>query len=125
MWLIVVAVVVIVLYFYSTRTFNYWVERGIKHDKPVPFFGNNYRQFVQKASMAMLATEMYRKYPNEKVVGFFRGSTPELVIRDIGIIKRIVTTDFEHFYARALTLIEQLLNHYSKTYFSPTETCGD
>ncbi|XP_073947437.1 cytochrome P450 6B5-like [Choristoneura fumiferana] len=116
MWAIILAIVIIIiLYLWSTRTFNYWVERGVKHEKPVPIFGNNFRQFAQQASMAMLATDMYRKYPNEKVVGFFRGSAPELVIRDIDIIKRILTTDFEHFYARGLnphrTVVEPLFKN--------------
>lgn len=116
MWAIILPIVIgTILYFWNTRKFNYWVERGVKHDKPVPIFGNNFRQFAQQASMAMIATEMYRKYPNEKVVGFFRGSAPELVIRDIDIIKRILTTDFEHFYARGInphrTVIEPLLKN--------------
>ncbi|KPJ12327.1 Cytochrome P450 6B6 [Papilio machaon] len=65
--------------------------------------------------MAMLATEAYNKYPNEKVVGFFRGMKPELVIRDPEIAKRILVSDFQHFYARGFnphkTVIEPLLKN--------------
>lgn len=65
--------------------------------------------------MAMMATETYNKYPNEKVVGFYRGSAPELVIRDPDIVKRILVTDFQYFYARGLnphkTVIEPLLKN--------------
>ncbi|XP_013140124.1 PREDICTED: cytochrome P450 6B2-like [Papilio polytes] len=114
MWYFVL-VFVIVLYLYSISAFNYWKKRGIKHDPPIPFLGNNMRQFFQKASMAMLATEAYNKYPNEKVVGFFRGMKPELVIRDPEIAKRILVTDFQHFYARGFnphkTVIEPLLKN--------------
>ncbi|XP_050352041.1 cytochrome P450 6B7-like [Nymphalis io] len=47
-----------------------------------------------------MATETYRKYPNEKVVGFFRSTSPELVIRDPELVKRILITDFQHFHDR-------------------------
>ncbi|XP_032520824.2 cytochrome P450 6B6-like [Danaus plexippus] len=106
---------VLLFYFYGIRTFNYWRNRGIKNDKPLPYFGNNLKQFIQKSSMAMVATDLYKRYPEEKVVGFFRGTSPELVIRDPVIIKRILVTDFQHFYARGFntheTVIEPLLQN--------------
>nr|QBA57467.1 CYP6AB10 [Heortia vitessoides] len=115
MFLILVLVLVAAIYYYGTRAFDYWEKRGIKHEKPLPIFGTNLKQFFQRASMAMMASETYRKYPNEKVVGFYRGTKPELVIRDPEIAKRILVTDFQHFYARGLiphkTVIEPLLKN--------------
>ncbi|XP_026732391.1 cytochrome P450 6B2-like [Trichoplusia ni] len=115
MFLILVIIGLVTLYFYGTRTFDYWKKRGVKHDKPLPVFGTNLKQFMQQASMAMMATDTYNRYPEEKVVGFFRGTAPELVIRDPQIIKRILTTDFNCFYARGLnphkTVIEPLLKN--------------
>ncbi|CAH2237103.1 jg24442 [Pararge aegeria aegeria] len=62
-----------------------------------------------------MATELYRKYPEERVVGFFRGTSPELVIRDPDLVKRILVTDFQHFYARGFnthkTVIEPLMKN--------------
>nr|QZP43551.1 cytochrome P450 monooxygenase CYP6AB190 [Ephestia elutella] len=89
-------------YWYGTRTYNYWTIRGVKHDRPLPFVGNNLNQFMQKASVAMTANEIYRKYPEEKVVGFYRAQSPELVIRDPEIAKRILLTDFNYFHSRGL-----------------------
>lgn len=105
----------IACYYYGVRNFDYWKKKGVKHDKPLPFVGNNLKQFMQRASMAMVATEMYFKYPEEKVVGFFRATSPELVIRDPELIKRILLTDFNCFYARGInphkTVIEPLLKN--------------
>lgn len=113
--LFLVPIVLAALYLYGVRTFNYWKKRGIKHDKPIPFMGNNIKQFLQRASMAMVATEVYNKYPEEKVVGFYRGTAPELVIRDPEIAKRILVTDFLCFHSRGLqphkTVIEPLLKN--------------
>ncbi|XP_026762327.3 cytochrome P450 6B5-like [Galleria mellonella] len=115
MYVIIVAIILILLHYYGTRRYYYWEKRGIKHDKPLPFVGNNLKQFMQKASMAMTANEVYRKYPEERVVGFYRATQPELVIRDPVIAKRILVTDFHHFYARGLnphkTVIEPLLKN--------------
>ncbi|KAI5645536.1 cytochrome p450 domain-containing protein [Phthorimaea operculella] len=115
MLFLLAAVFVILLYFYGTRTFGYWKKKGVKHDPPLPFFGNNLKQFMQRASMCMMATETYNKYPEERVVGFFRGTTPELVIRDPQIAKRILITDFHSFHARGFNphkkVIEPLLKN--------------
>ncbi|VVC97050.1 unnamed protein product [Leptidea sinapis] len=85
---------------YSTRTFNYWKKKGIKHDAPLPLFGTNCKQFMQKASMTMMANETYWRYPNERVVGFYRGLAPELVMRDPKLVKQILIADFNYFYSR-------------------------
>ncbi|XP_063828457.1 cytochrome P450 6B6-like [Ostrinia nubilalis] len=46
--------------------------------------------------------ELYKKYPEEKVVGYFRTSNPGLLIRDPELVKRILMTDFVHFYERGI-----------------------
>lgn len=116
--MITIAVAVLALlaaYLYGTRTFKYWEKRGIKHDRPVLFFGTNADSYLLRKSMTEVGADMYWKYPNERVVGFFRSTQPELVIRDPAIIKRILLTDFAYFYPRGLnphkTVIEPLLRN--------------
>ncbi|XP_050350235.1 cytochrome P450 6B6-like isoform X1 [Nymphalis io] len=113
--LFLVAIVVVALYLYGTRNFKYWEQKKVKHDKPVPFFGNNTRNYFMQQSVCQAAVEMYWRYPTEKVVGFYRASRPELIIRDPEITKRILTTDFAMFYPRGLNMhrheIEPLLRN--------------
>ena len=103
------------LYLYGTRTFNYWEKKGVKHDKPVVLVGNNLQVYLMKKSMTQKAAEMYWKYPKEKIVGFYRSTHPELVIRDPEIVKRILLTDFQYFYPRGLnphkTVIEPMMRN--------------
>ncbi|XP_038221990.1 cytochrome P450 6B6-like [Zerene cesonia] len=97
-----ICVALIALYFYGTKTFKYWEERGVKHDRPIPILGNNARNYLMFKSMTQVITEVYWKYPDEPVVGFFRSLRPELIVRDPNIIKRILNTDFQYFYRRGI-----------------------
>lgn len=103
------------LYLYGTRSFSYWQKKGVKHDKPIPFVGNNAPAYLMKKSITQMAVDAYWKYPKEKVVGFYRSTSPELVIRDPEIVKRILITDFQYFYPRGLnvhkTAIEPLMRN--------------
>lgn len=105
------------LYFYSTLNFKYWEQRGVKHDKPIPFVGNNARNFLMQKSATEILVEMYRKYPTEKVVGYFRAFRPELIIRDPEIAKRVLTTDFLHFYPRGINFHKKYVDTLSRNLF--------
>ncbi|XP_047995950.1 cytochrome P450 6B6-like [Leguminivora glycinivorella] len=98
----IVLIVLVALYLYNIRTFDYWEKRGVKHEKPVPFFGNNADNYLMRKSVTEKTVEMYWKYPNEKIIGFFRSTRPELVIRDPEIVKHLLVSDFYHFYPRGL-----------------------
>ncbi|CAK1577960.1 unnamed protein product [Parnassius mnemosyne] len=114
-YLALLIVALVVLYCYGTRTFKYWEKRGVKHDKPIPFIGNSLSFYLAQKSITQVAADLYWKYPNEKVVGFFDSFKPELIIREPGIVKRTLVTDFAYFYPRGLnthkTVIEPLLRN--------------
>nr|XP_034824228.1 cytochrome P450 6a2-like [Maniola hyperantus] len=102
MFFIIVIIFVVVIYFYTTRNHDYWTKRGVKHDKPVPLFGNHLRNAFAIKSITAISTELYKKYPDEKVVGYFIGTEPQLIIRDPNIARDILNVDFDHFYPRGL-----------------------
>lgn len=111
----IVVVCVVALYFYGTKNHNYWKDRGVKHDKPIPIFGTDAKRYLLQSSIAQMSAETYWKYPKERFVGYYRGTIPELVIRDPDLVKRIITTDFPYFYSRGLSpahkVIEPLLRN--------------
>ncbi|KPJ14075.1 Cytochrome P450 6B2 [Papilio machaon] len=113
--LALIVVGVVALYLYGTRTFKYWEKRGIKHDKPIPFFGNRWSIYSRTKSITQLAVELYWKYPKERLVGFYRTTVPELVIRDPKLVKQILVTDFSFFNRRGLnthkSVVEPLLKN--------------
>ncbi|CAK1580729.1 unnamed protein product [Parnassius mnemosyne] len=115
--LIIALLTILALYVYGTWTYKYWEQRGIKHEKPIPFLGNNARNFLMQASPSEMAAEMYWKYPKEKVVGFYRAFRPELVVRDPEIVKRILTTDFIHFYPRGINVHKKVIEPMLRNLF--------
>lgn len=97
-----ILVAFIVLLCYGTKTFDYWKKKGVIHEKPWPFVGNNFKVFILKKSISEMAEEYYWRYPNEKVVGFYRSLKPELLIRDPELVKRILIQDFAFFHSRGM-----------------------
>lgn len=92
----------ILFYYYCKRNHDYWKIRNVKYKEPLPLFGNNFGNFFGRYSWAESSIEFYNKYPKEKVVGYYRGSKPELIIRDPELVRHILNVDFNYFYARGL-----------------------
>lgn len=109
--------VFVALYFYSTRTFKYWEKRGVKYIKPFPFFGTYGSVYLMQKSTSQINVDAYWSYPEEKVVGQFWASRPQLLIRDPEIIKRVLVTDFLHFFPRGLNPHKQVIEPLLRNLF--------
>ncbi|VVD04285.1 unnamed protein product [Leptidea sinapis] len=105
----------ITLYLYGTRNHSYWKKRGVVYENPLPFVGNDLKQILMLRNITDISADLYFKFPNERVVGSYRGSRPVLIVRDPEIIKRILVTDFNYFYPRGLnshkSVIEPMLRN--------------
>ncbi|CAH2107639.1 unnamed protein product [Euphydryas editha] len=99
----IIIILIVTVYFYGTRNHDYWSKRNIKYNPPVPIFGNYLKILFGLTSTGIMSTEVYYKYPNERVVGQYCGNTPELIIRDPEIVRDILNVDFAHFYNRGLS----------------------
>lgn len=106
------------LYFYNIRTFNYWKKRGIKYEEPVLFFGTNKNVFLAKQSRTQYVRDIYFKYPNDKVIGAFRSTTPELIIRDPQLIRDVLLNDFSSFYLRGINTHKKVFEPLRRHLFS-------
>lgn len=102
MLVIVIFLSIIVTYVFGTRNFNYWRKRNVPCEKPQPFFGNLLQRYIQNVSESDSYANLYKKYPNEKFVGFYEGNNPALLIRDPHITRQIMLQDFKHFHRRGV-----------------------
>lgn len=103
----VIIILAVTFYLYGTRNHGYWAKKGIIHVKPIPLFGTDAKRFLMQRSMADTCADTYWQFPGERFVGRYRGAVPELVLRDPELIKRVLTTDFKHFYSRGLTQVHK------------------
>ncbi|XP_030020085.2 cytochrome P450 6B2 [Manduca sexta] len=92
----------VALYAYFTRTFNYWKSRNVAGPEPVALFGNLKESTLRSKNIGIVFQELYNQFPNEKVVGIYRMTTPCLLLRDLDVIKHIMIKDFDVFSDRGV-----------------------
>ncbi|XP_029164735.1 cytochrome P450 6k1-like [Nylanderia fulva] len=105
--LIILIVSIIIAYFYMTRKFKYWKQRGVAEISPTPFTGNFTECALMKKAPGLLLHELHEQAKGEPYVGLFMFDKPFLLIRDPEVIKHILVKNFNHFCNR---------------YFIPNET---
>ncbi|XP_063371105.1 cytochrome P450 6B2-like [Cydia amplana] len=110
-------VVICCLYSFSTRGYDYWQKKGVQHEKPLPFIGSTGRIFAQKMSMTEYFTELYRKYPNEKLVGYYFSREKAVVLRDPELVKCVLISDFQYFYCRGINYHKDVVEPMFKNLF--------
>ena len=89
--------IIIAIYFYMTRHFEYWKKRGVLEIPPWPFFGNFAKCCTLKMSPGYLFKYFYEQCEDSPYVGIYILDKPCLVLRDPEIIKRILMKDFNIF----------------------------
>lgn len=106
--LIGLAIIVYLLYHYSTRNFQYWKNRHVVGPKPLPFFGN-FKDFTfNNIHAADFMKLHYDAYPNEPAVGLFYRNHPVLLLRDPSLIKEVLIKNFTTFPNRGEKIHEDV-----------------
>jgi len=54
--------------------------------------------------MIEAAADVYKKTPNEKIVGCYMLQRPILLVRDMEIVKNILVKDFSNFHDRGMEI---------------------
>ena len=86
-------------------TYGTWKKLGIKGPKPSLFFGNLFELYKTKGKLPdEVIEEWFKKYG--KVVGYFKGDQPYLLINDAHILNEIFIKNSKKFYNRADSMIK-------------------
>ncbi|KAG6459204.1 cytochrome P450 6B5 [Manduca sexta] len=101
--LVIVFGVLFVVYYLTTRKFNYWKKRNVPHLPPVPLFGNYSSMILQRKTFGEVVSDICEKFPKAPVVGAYFGTEPVLIPRDPEVIKTILTKDFYYFNGREVS----------------------
>lgn len=97
---ILVGVLLVTLYCYLMRNYKYWSDRGVKFVKPMPIVGSFIDYIMRRKTIGEIHKDIYNANSNEPFVGLYRFFTPDLLIIDPEIIKRVLVTDFKCFQNR-------------------------
>lgn len=100
--------ILLLLYYYLIKDFDFWVKRRIPGPKPVPLFGNFTDVMLGKVHQADYLKSIYDTYHNEPVVGIFSRSRPVLLLKDLDIIKDVLIKSFTDFADRGLKIHEDI-----------------
>ncbi|XP_046823342.1 cytochrome P450 6a2-like isoform X1 [Vespa crabro] len=101
-------VIILLLYYYLTMTFDYWKVRDVKGPQPIPLFGNMKDIIFHKINMTEYLINIYNFYKDERYIGIFFRSRPILILRDPQLIKNILIRDFSSFPQRAVDVTEKV-----------------
>ncbi|XP_024912145.1 thromboxane-A synthase isoform X2 [Cynoglossus semilaevis] len=83
------------LYLYSVNPFSFLSRHGIKHPKPVPFFGN---LFMFREGFFGPISDLIRSHG--RVCGYYLGHRPVVVVADPDMLRQIMVRDFSSFTNR-------------------------
>ncbi|XP_052127897.1 cytochrome P450 6A1 isoform X2 [Frankliniella occidentalis] len=96
-----VAALLAAVWYYFTRNFSYWTDRGIVSCNPFSLTGDGGGGLPFGKPFYELLTPIYQKYKGkERFVGTFQARRPVLVPIDPEVTKAILTKDFSHFHGR-------------------------
>ncbi|CAK1596644.1 unnamed protein product [Parnassius mnemosyne] len=93
-WMIAVFVVLAI---YFNKVYSRFSKYGVKHFKPMPPVGNMGRILLRKSPIFDSLIILYKSFPEERFIGSYSFVTPNLIVRDMDLIKNIVVKDFEYF----------------------------
>uniref|UniRef100_A0A3P9KLC9 Thromboxane-A synthase n=1 Tax=Oryzias latipes TaxID=8090 RepID=A0A3P9KLC9_ORYLA len=80
------------LYWYSVYPFSVLSRYGIKHPKPVPFFGN---LFLFREGFFKPLNDLIKTHG--RVCGYYLGRKPVVVIADPDLLRQVMVKDFSSF----------------------------
>ncbi|XP_050925216.1 thromboxane-A synthase [Lates calcarifer] len=80
------------LYWYSVYPFSVLSRCGIKHPKPIPFFGNI---FLFRQGFFNPITDLIRTHG--RVCGYYLGRRPVVVVADPDMLRQVMVRDFSSF----------------------------
>lgn len=98
--IIILASLIIAAYFYMTRKFNYWRNRGVLEVPPSPFVGNFGSCLLLKESPQNFLKHLYEQAKGQPCLGFYILDKPALLICDHKLLQTIFIKDFNYFYDR-------------------------
>lgn len=86
----------LLLYWYSTKNFDYWKKRGVIYSRPVPFFGTT----LELLWKPFHEIEKERYFRLGTLYGHFEGNQPVLSVAEPKLLREIMVKEFSSISSR-------------------------
>ncbi|KAG5319425.1 CP9E2 protein, partial [Pseudoatta argentina] len=104
-----IIVVLVILYFFLTKNYKYWQKRGIPCSNGVlPGVGHFWEIVIQKITIGELCCRIYNTCRDRSMIGIYNFMTPMLIVREPGLVKTVLQTNFTNFHENGLKLDPKL-----------------
>ncbi|XP_059612263.1 probable cytochrome P450 9f2 [Phlebotomus argentipes] len=112
-WLVLIVAIVALTTFWmwkkAAKKRKFFEDKGIKVNKPRFFLMTMYKLLTKQMGIVDMIQGLYNEVSGgEKVVGFYDGNTPILMLKDPDVIKRLAVKEFEHFQDRRDFINEEM-----------------
>jgi cytochrome P450 family 6 len=107
MFLILLISIIILFYFLNNHLHSFWKKRGFKQLQPSFLVGDTKPVFSLKSSFGEHLAEVYHKFKDLKMFGFYMFYFPTLIITDPKIVQDVLIRDFSSFTDRPLAVDEE------------------
>lgn len=101
--LYVILSIPLAIYGFLKFHFSYWWRSGFQYLEPELIFGNIKPFVKKKKSLGIAIWDLYNQ-TKRPFIGVYMFFNPAILVRDVALVKRILITDFNHFYNRGLYL---------------------
>ncbi|KAK9499934.1 hypothetical protein O3M35_002869 [Rhynocoris fuscipes] len=99
-----ITAIVSLIYYYGTKTYDYWKKKGIPYIRPkYPYLGNTYESAFSFKTILELQQQFYNYFKGNRYGGLFNFQRPMLFIRDPDLVESVLIKDFTSFYNRNVT----------------------
>lgn len=99
--------IIVLVYYFLQRKFNYWADRGIPFVKPEIPFGN-LRGVGSKISAGQIWAKCYNEMKGKAPMGgIYMFTEPALLALDLDLLRSVFVKDFEHFRDRGAYVNEK------------------
>ncbi|XP_049956040.1 probable cytochrome P450 6a13 [Schistocerca serialis cubense] len=112
--LLILTVIIALLYVYLSSVNNYWKRLGVPCVKSELLFGSARRALFARESLPTCIQRIYQELGDVPFGGFYLMMTPCLMVKDVGLINKILVSDFAHFtdrFSPLSTKMEPLAKH--------------
>lgn len=98
-----------VLIFYVHRSLTYWSRRRVAGPTPWPLCGNMLPYLLKRQHYGEVYHDIYAAHPDQPYVGVYKVlNQPAILVRDLELIKDILTVNFESFRDNDFVVDEEL-----------------